>query len=101
MKMMHNFVENLRQEAEMFMEEGKKDTSEKIEELAYYIESLEHTIREIEIAVMTGKNPIESGIVLAPIKLQDKRMREWEYGTWSPGSDGKRPMTGILELKKR
>ena len=93
-----NFVAGLRLEAEMVGQVGNSVMAGRLEELAYYIESLEYTIRKIEMAVMTGKNPIESDLVLRPIKTQAKRMKEWQYGTWSPGPDGKRPMTGILKL---
>jgi hypothetical protein len=95
---MLNFVEGLRQEAEMRKDEGL-DVA-RLEELAYYIESLEHTIKKIEEAAWSSGAPLLAiDKILAPIKLQDKRMKEWMYGTWSPGPDGKRPMTGILELK--
>lgn len=94
-----NFVAGLRQEAEMFESDGKMETAARLEELAYYIESLEFTIKQIQTAVMTSVNPVPSEKVLKPIEIQKKRMHEWQYGTWSPGPGGKREMAGILDLK--
>ncbi len=94
-----NFVAGLRQEAEIRTNEGH-DTA-RLEELAYYIESLEYTIRQIEIVIATSTNPVQSERVMTPIKLQKKRMNEWMYGTWSPGPNGKREMSGILDISDK
>ena len=93
-----DLLAGLKQELEIRVEEGKEVGQ--LDNIIYYIESLEHTLRRIEITVATNVNPIDAMTVLAPIRLQKKRMNEWYYGTWSPGPDGKRPMTGILELKE-
>jgi hypothetical protein len=95
-----HFVLGLKQEAEILEAEGDHERAGKCEELAYYIEALEYTIKQMEKSAWRSGAPLTSiDVFLAPINQHKKRMHEWMYGTWSPGPDGKRPMTGILELK--
>jgi hypothetical protein len=97
-----HFLAGLRQEAEILEQEGDRERAGKCEELAYYIESLEHTIKEMEKAAWKSGAPLTSiDVFLVPIKMHKKRMNEWQYGTWSPGPDGKRPMTGILDMSRK